>query len=61
MTRRFKLDRPRKIEVQVPTSICQKVEEQLYSEIEGKIPFGARSNLVTELLTEWLRDRGVIV
>lgn len=61
MTRRLKIDRPREIPFQIPTSIWSKVEEQLFSEIEGKVPFGARSNLVTELLTEWLRERGVMV
>lgn len=61
MTRRFKIDRPIEIPFQIPSSIWEKVNQQLYSEIEGKIPFGARSNLVTELLTEWLRERGVTV
>lgn len=61
MSRRLKIDRPVEVPFQIPSSIWEKVQYQLYSEIEGKVPFGARSNLITELLTEWLRDRGVIV
>lgn len=57
MGRPKKVDRPRKVEVQVPDSIYSAVQAELYSEIEGKIPFGALSNLATELFVNWLRHR----
>lgn len=60
MGRRLKVDRPIMVRAQVPTSIWSLVQSQLYSEIEGKIPFGATSQLIEGLLTEWLRNRGVI-
>jgi hypothetical protein len=61
MPRRKKIDRPRALEVQLPDSIYTKVKAELYSDIEGKVPFGAMSALAEELLTDWLRTRGVIV
>lgn len=67
MTRRKKLDRPStdgrvaRIELQLPHSLCLKVKSELYSEVEGKVPFGALSMLGEKLFTEWLRERGVIV
>jgi hypothetical protein len=61
MTRRKKIDRPKEVAIQVPESILTKVKAELYSEVEGKVPFGAFSGLVEELFTHWLRSRGVIV
>jgi hypothetical protein len=61
MSRRFKIDRTVQFNVRIPSSIYEKVQQQLWSEIEDKVPFGVQSNLITELLTEWLRERGVIV
>lgn len=66
MTRRWKLDRPSpesrvaRLEFQLPHSLCVKIRKELYSEVEGKVPFGALSTLGEELFTRWLRERGVI-
>lgn len=61
MGRRKKIDRPREIAFQIPDSIYSKVQAELYSEVEGKVPFGAKSELVSSLLIEWLRERGITV
>lgn len=61
MPRPLKIDRPKRVEVQIPESIFAKTQVELYSELEGKVPFGAVSGLVTELLREWLKSRGVAV
>lgn len=61
MPRPRKVDRPTRCETVVPQSIHAKVQLELWSEVEGKVPFGAWSELVTKLLTEWLEERGVQV
>ena len=61
MTLRLKLDRPRALEVQLPDSILTKVRAELYSEVDGRVPFGAMSKLAERLFTDWLRARGVEV
>jgi hypothetical protein len=61
MPRPLKVDRPVALKVWLPTSINDKVKRELYSEVEGKVPFGAQSELVEILLTEWLKGRGVQV
>jgi hypothetical protein len=61
MGRRRKIDRPRPLEIQLPESIRSKVDAELYSELEGRIPFGAYSRLSEQLFTEWLEKRGVVV
>lgn len=61
MGRRKKIDRPRRLEVNIADSIYTKVRAELYSEVEGKVPFAAMSQLVEELFTDWLRSRGIIV
>lgn len=62
MSRHRKIDRPVRIEVQVPASIASRVELELFSELEGRVPFGSRSALISRLLAEWLRDeRGILL
>lgn len=61
MGRRARIDRPIKFGVVVPQSILEKVDQQLYSELEGRVPYGAKSELVTSLMSDWLRARGVAV
>lgn len=56
-----KIDRGMKLNLQIPASILAKVQVELYSEIEGRVPFGAMSKLGTELFTDWLKSRGVVV
>lgn len=60
MGRRAKVDHHDRVIARVPGSVIQLVRSQLYSEVEGKVPFGAMSKLVENLLTDWLRSRGVI-
>lgn len=59
MPRPKKIDRPVRIDVNIPSSIHARVQLELYSQLEGRVPYGATSNLVTELLTDWLAKRGV--
>lgn len=61
MGRRAKTDRPIEVAIQIPASVWEKVRSQLYSEIEQRIPFGAQSALMEDLLVQWLKSRGVPV
>lgn len=61
MPRPRKVDRPMRCETTVPQSIHAKVMLELYSEVEGKVPFGAWSSLVSGLLAKWLEERGIQV
>lgn len=61
MPRPFKVDRPKRLEVQLPESIYSKLQTELYSEIEGRVPHGAATELVTGLVSNWLKSRGVVV
>lgn len=56
----FKTDRPKRLEVHIPQSLRAKLDLELYSELEGRVPHGALSNLLVELISEWLRSRGVV-
>ena len=59
MPRPKKVDRTQRIEVQIPASILTKVKLELYSELEGRVPFGSMSELLTELMTDWLKALGI--
>lgn len=48
------VDRPERKNITIPTSVLAKVELALYSSIEGRVPHGSWSELVTGLLREWL-------
>jgi hypothetical protein len=61
MPRPKHIDRPQRIEVNLPQSILSKVHTELYSDVEGRVPYGAASALFTELATKWLESRGVQV
>lgn len=61
MPRPRKIDRPQRHEIQLPASISAKMQMELYSTLEGKVPHGAISNLMTELVTNWLKSRGVVI
>jgi hypothetical protein len=43
----------------IPQDLLAKVELELWSEAEGKVPHGAWQELQIELLTEWLVKRQV--
>lgn len=59
MPRVKKIDRPVLLRAYLPESIHTKLQIELFSEIEGKVPHGAQTELITGLVTNWLRDRGV--
>jgi len=61
MPRPRKINRPKALEIQLPEQVHGLVMAQLYSEVEGRVPFGAISALGEVLFTEWLRERGVEV
>ena len=54
MARRKKIDRPVEKTICLPESLVARVDLQLYSELEGKVPFGAWQKLVTNLLENYL-------
>lgn len=59
MPRAKKIDRPQHVSVRLPTSIVAKVEIELFSDVIGAVPWGAKSELVESLLRRWLKERGV--
>jgi len=48
------IDPPAKFEVSIPTSLAARVELLLYDPIAGKPRYGGRSQLVQELLSQWV-------
>jgi hypothetical protein len=40
-------------------SIYTPLKLELFSEIEGRVPLGAVSDLATSLFSQWLQERGV--
>lgn len=59
MPRRLKIDRPVRVEVQLPESVASKVRLELWSDLESRVPTGAMSELATRLFEDWLKTRGV--
>ena len=54
-----KLDRPKALEIHLPTSIREKLDTELIADGGiGKVPFGAYTILFTDLSKNWLRLRG---
>ena len=49
-----RVDRPVEKSISLPQTLCAQVDIMLYSELEGRVPFGAWSKLMESLLTEWL-------
>jgi len=49
------------VKVWLPQSIHDKLKRELYSEIEGRVPYGAQSEVIELLITDWLKARGVQV
>lgn len=52
-----RLDQPVKLTCWIPESVDARMRLQLYSEVEGRIPYNSISGLVSELLTEWLNKK----
>lgn len=57
MPRIKKIDRPSSLEIQLPSSLRARLDAALFSETEGKIPFGAYSKLAEKLFNEWLERK----
>lgn len=60
MARIKKIDRPVLFRGYLPESLHHQLQLELFSEVEGRIPHGAISELMTELVTDWLKARGRI-
>lgn len=59
MPRVKRVDRPVRLEITLPESVSAAVELELFSDIEGRVPYGSRSKLLEQLLRQWLTSRGV--
>ena len=57
MPRRTLLIRPVRVEVKIPEDLHAAISLELYSELEGKVPYGKMSELVVGLLREWKDNR----
>lgn len=55
--RRPNILRPTKLNLAIPEDIRAKLDLHLWSEVEGRIPKGAYSKLIIQLLTDYLSKR----
>ena len=56
MARPRKTDRPVERRISLPESLVARVELELFSDLEGKVPFAAWQNLIVQLLERHLAD-----
>lgn len=54
MPRNKRPDPPVQLRVNVPASVLARVDKFLYSDLDAGVPYGARSDLVTALLVQYL-------
>lgn len=54
MPRPRKIDRPVEKRVMLPESLVARVELELFSDLEGKVPFGAWQRFLTDVIMERL-------
>lgn len=55
-----RINRPVEKSINLPQDLVGKVDLELFSEVEGRVPFGTWSRLVERLLREWLvKERNV--
>jgi hypothetical protein len=59
MPKPAKIQRPVHKNLSLPEDLVGRVELELYSEVQQRVPMGAWQALVTELLTDWLQRRGI--
>ena len=52
MPRPLKADRPVEKTISLPTSIAARIDLELYSELEGKVPHGAWQRFLVALISE---------
>lgn len=55
------LDRPRQLNVSIPATVYSKLQAELHSDVEGRVPHGLVSTVVEDLIRGWLRERGVVL
>lgn len=60
MPKPAKIIRPVHKNLSLPEDLVAKVELELYSDVEQRVPMGAWQRLVSELLTDWLQKRGIV-
>lgn len=60
MPRPRKTDRPVEKNISLPTSTVARVELELFSELEGKVPFGAWQRFLVGLIDQHFARRGGI-
>lgn len=54
MPRPKKTDRPVEKSISIPISIASRIDLELFSELEGRVPHGKWSELVTGLLQQYI-------
>lgn len=54
MARPKKIDRPVEKRIMLPESLVARVELELYSDLEGKVPFGAWQRFLVDIIEERL-------
>lgn len=59
MPRKLNIDRPVAKNIVLPTSLIAHVDLILFSELEGRVPYGAWKTYVEALIREDLRKRGI--
>ncbi len=45
---------PKEVSVMLPQPLAQRLEAFLWSDLEQRVPYGARSDLIVSLLTNYL-------
>lgn len=58
--RKKKHDRPVEWKLHIPFSVASKVDLIQMDPTSGRVAYGARAELITELLKKWLNEQGVI-
>lgn len=57
MPRPTKAVKPVEKNISLPVDLCTKVDLALWSDLEGRVPYGSWSKLVEALLTRWVNER----
>lgn len=58
MPRPLKTDRPIEKNISLPSSLVSRVELELWSDLEGRVPFGAWQKYISKLIADDLTRRG---
>lgn len=59
MGRPKQIDRPSPIHISIPRSLADKLELELMSEVEGRVPYGAKAQLIMGLLEQMFAVRAI--